>query len=107
MNLSYKCHGYKDMKPKMWTGHITLLSHVPPYEMEVNARGSYFHILFGLHEYGHYLCIPNWNIGMELSGLTDRFWNFERLVNTHPNLSEVDAISITDSLAAVADYLNI
>ena len=44
---------------------------------------------------------------MELSGLTDRFWNFERLVNTHPNLSEVDAISITDSLAAVADYLNI
>lgn len=107
MDLSYQCHGHPDMKPEIWTGHIRLLSQTPPYEMEINTRGSYFHILFGQHKYGHYICIPNWNIGMETAHLTDRFWNLERLVNTYPKLSTIDAVSISDALAAVAEYIKI
>lgn len=107
MVLSYQCHGHQDMFPKTWSGHIRLLRRTPPCEMEINTRGSYFHILFGPHEYGHYICIPNWNIGTEISLLTDRFWNLERLINTYPNLSVVDAISISDALAAAAEYVNI
>lgn len=107
MNLSYQCHGHPGMQPGIWPGHIRLLSHTPPYEMEVNARGSYFHIVFGRHKYGYYICIPNWNIGTEIAHLTDSFWNFERLVDTYPKLSSVDAISISDALVVVAQYINI
>lgn len=105
MELSYQCHGHSGMKPNMWTGQIRLFNTTLPCEMEVNTQGSYFHILCGRHEYGNYICIPNWNIGTELSNLTDSFWNLEHLVNTYPELSMVDAISISDALAAVAEYL--
>ena len=107
MDFSYQCHGYQDMDPKTWTGHIRLLSRTPPCEIEINARGSYFHILFGPHKYGHYICIPNWNIGTEAACLTDRFWNLQRLMDICPKLSAVDAVSIADALAAVAEYVNI
>ncbi len=105
MNIDYQCHGFPTMKQKIWTGNIKILKQMPPYEMEVNARGSYFHIIIGSHKYGNYLCIPNWNIGIELSCLTDNFWIFERLTNTYPKLSTVDAISISDALSNVAKYL--
>lgn len=107
MDFSYQCHGHQNMKPQMWTGHIRLLRLTPPYEMEINTRGSYFHILFGPHKYGHYICIPNWNIGTEIARLSDRFWNLERLMDICPKLSTVDAVSISDALAAVAEYITI
>ena len=105
MGLIYQCTGLSDMKPSRWTGEIRLLRSADPYEMEVAARGSRFHILFGKHQYGNYICIPNWGIGTELSGLSDSFWNLGRLSNTYPELSLVDAVSIVDALAAIEEYI--
>lgn len=107
MKLNYICTGIDDMKPKRWKGCIHLLKTSAPYELEVTARHSSFHILCGKHEYGNYLCIPNWNIGTELAGLSDRFWNFERLTTYYPELSLVDAISITYALVALNEYISI
>lgn len=53
-----------------------------PYEVIVNARGSSFHLIFGKQVNGMFLCIPNWNIGCELSNLFDRDWNMNSLLNT-------------------------
>ena len=53
------------------------------------ARGSNFHLLVGHHAYGNYIGIPKWDIGTELSALSDSFWNLERLSNT--KLKKVDA----------------
>lgn len=107
MELNYICTGTNDMKPKRWEGHINLLKSSVPFELEVTARHSSFHILCGKHEYGNYLCIPNWNIGTELAGFSDRFWNFERLTTYYPELSSVDAISITCALVKLSEYLSI
>lgn len=49
MELDYICNGTVDMKAQKWTGHILLLRSTSPYELEVNARGSSFHILCGEH----------------------------------------------------------
>lgn len=65
MELNYICIGTSDMKPRQWTGHIQILNDSSPYELEVTARHSSFHILCGKHEYGNYVCIPNWNIGTD------------------------------------------
>lgn len=107
MELHYICTGTDHMKPKHWEGYIRLLKNSVPYELEVTARHSSFHILCGKHEYGNYICIPNWNIGTELAGLSDRFWNFERLTTYYPELSPVDAISITCALATLSEYIAI
>lgn len=50
-------------------------------ELDIEANGYRFHALVGSHRDGNFLCIPNWNIGSELAGLDDEFWNEERLRN--------------------------
>ena len=44
-------------------------------KLKINGRGTYFHILAGRHKYGNYLCIPNHDVGCELSDFSDIFWN--------------------------------
>lgn len=105
MKLEYICNGTKGMKPIRWEGHINLLRRKDPYELEVTARSSSFHILCGKHKYGSYICIPNWNIGTELASLSDSFWNFERLTTYYPKLSPVDAISIVDALVKLSEFI--
>lgn len=91
---------------KPWMGEITpiQLEH-EPYEVEVSARGSYFHLLIGHHAYGNYICIPNWNVGTELASLSDSFWNLEQLSST--TLKKVDACSVTYALLELSKYVNI
>lgn len=106
MELDYTCIGTPEMNPLRWSGHIRLLQTAEPYELEVTARDSYFHILCGRHEYGNFICIPNWNIGTELASLSDSFWNRERLTTYYPELSLVDVISIVDSLVMLNEYIS-
>lgn len=73
--------------------------------MEVTARGSSFHLIVGHHKYGTYICIPNWNVGTELASLTDRFWNYERLIN-YTELSIVDAYSIVNALVELRKMID-
>lgn len=88
-----------------WKGEIRMLKESAPYEASISARGSSFHLVFGRHTFGHYLCIPNWEIGTEMSLPADRFWNYERLLQS--GLSQVDASSVADALVAIGKHLNI
>ena len=89
-----------------WNGEIIPIRlEQEPYEVEVSARGSYFHLLVGRHAYGNYICIPNWDIGTELASLSDSFWNLERLSTT--KLKKVDACSVAYALLEVSKYVNI
>lgn len=106
MDLTFECTGSSDMIPESWTGNIRLINYAVPYEMEVTALGSCFHILIGKYRYGNFICIPNWGIGTELSGLGDSFWNYENLSNTYPELSPADISSIVSALAVVERYID-
>lgn len=107
MGTLYTCYGKNNMKPKQWQGEIKAMRlGVNFVELEIDSRGSYFHILVGRHRYGNFICIPNWNIGTEIAEMTDRFWNLERITNYYPKLHKVDAISIVDGLVAVGSILN-
>ena len=106
MIMDYKCDGPPGMEPRHWTGKIRLLKGTDPYEVEASARGSEFHIICGSHRYGNYLCVPNWDIGMELSELDDILWNKGKHMQSCPGLSAVDAISIADAIAAIGKYIS-
>ena len=90
------------MKP--WDGTILPLRLTNPYEVKVTARGSSFHLIVGHHQYGKFICIPNWNIGTELASLTDRFWNYERLT-CYTKIGKVDAYSVVSALVELSKII--
>lgn len=102
--IAYQCQYHSGKRTVRWQGSMEIIRQTPPYEMMVSARGSRFHILFGKHTYGNFLCIPNWNVGCEMAGLSDTFWNLERLTR---QLKKTDATSVVYALAAAKEYLEI
>lgn len=104
--MEYTCTLMDGMRKERWTGELTLLRRTSgQYEAEIRGRGSYFHILAGRHKYGNYLCIPNHDVGCELSDFSDIFWNEERLRSL---MQEVDAVTVAGGLAhlpALADAI--
>ena len=92
---------------RKWEGEIIPVQlSEEPYEVEINARGSCFHVLTGHHQQGRYICIPNWNVGTEMASYKDVFWNREHLVQ-YTKLGKVDASSVACGLAALAEYFEI
>ena len=53
------------------------------------------HILAGRHKYGNYLCVPNHDVGCELSDFSDIFWNEERIGSL---MRKVDAVTVATGL---------
>jgi hypothetical protein len=67
-------------KNESWPVNIRIFSKQGEYyEAGIEGRGSYFHVITGIHAGGRFLCIPNWDIGCELSDLTDTYWNAEKI----------------------------
>lgn len=73
--------------------------------MTVSAHGCSFNIIFGHGICSNYLCIPNWNIGAELSSFDDRFWNREGIRRASADLSDIELNSIVDTVAEVKRYI--
>lgn len=104
MEFKYICEGLPDMNPSSWIGEIIPLLPFDPIDFEVNARGSSFHLILGEHCNGKYFYISNWGIGMDIPDAGERHWNLEHLIEKHPSLQLVDAISIVDALAAIQKH---
>lgn len=64
--ITFTCKG-KGCSTRQWEGSLEILKRGNPCEAELCARGSRFHLIVGRHSYGNYLCIPNWDVGTELS----------------------------------------
>lgn len=104
MTIKYTCRCDYEDESSTWEGIMTPIKLTSPYEATITARGSSFHLVVGTHQYGNYICIPNWNIGTELASLSDRFWNHERLAG-YTGLSETDACSIAYALVELSKIL--
>lgn len=100
--MEYECVQTTGKRTNRWTCTMSLKRSTSPYEIEVSARGSYYHIVFGEHAYGNFLCIPNWDIGCALADLSDLFWNTERLCK---HLNKADALSVAKALFMIKDHL--
>ena len=46
-----------------------------PLEAVIESDGESFHIIYGKHNRGYYLVIPNWNVGCEMSDYKDVMCN--------------------------------
>ena len=70
--MEYMCIDKTGNRAKKWKGNIHLLRREGnSYELEINGRGTYFHAIVGRHCYGNFICIPNHDVGCELSDYSD------------------------------------
>ena len=67
-------------------------------EAYVEGRGSTMTIIIGDYCNGHFLCVPDLDVGCPLADWDDLFWNFERLSRL---LNPVDAITIVAGVATL------
>ena len=100
--ITLTCKG-KGCSSRQWEGSLEILQRGNPCEAELCARGSRFHLIVGKHSYGNYLCIPNWDVGTELSSLADLFWNEERLRH-YSRMKKADACTIVSALKVLAEH---
>ena len=64
------------------------------FEVPVNANGSYFLVIYGKHVNGGFCCIPNRDLGCEMSTPDDTFYNFEKLINAGLNEPDAKAVAL-------------
>lgn len=72
---------------------IKQMTFTEPYEAILEDNGYSYHIICGKHQFGHYLVIPNWNIGCEISYYNDFFWNKESISETELDDMQAEAIA--------------
>lgn len=84
-----------------WKGKIILYSVSEELtEAKFIARGSAFDVLLGRMQFGTFLCIPNWQVGVSLAPLNNVFHNRE-ILEGKGSLCPVDAISVAYGLRAL------
>lgn len=90
---------YEDSEVFQKEGYIEPINiEKEPYEAIVQAEGYSFHILFGSQCNGHFLCIPDWQKGCELSYLDDVFWNMESILGKTESIGYENATAIAYAL---------
>ena len=52
------------------------------FETNISANGYSHLVIYGKHINGYFCCIPDWNVGCEMSDPNDTFWNYESLCKT-------------------------
>lgn len=63
------------------------------FEVAFDANGYHFLVIYGRHENGGFCCIPNWNIGCEMSDTADIFYNYEKLIDAGFDLDNAKAVA--------------
>ena len=102
--MEYQCTLTRGKRKEHWLGEIQLISYSGSfYEAEITGRGTYFHVIVGKHRYGNYICIPNHDVGSELSGFRDLFWNTERLSKKK---KKVDAVTVAHGLCHLEELIH-
>ena len=103
--MEYQCTLIRGKRKERWQGEIRLIHYSDTcYEAEITGRGTYFHVIAGKHRYGNYICIPNHDVGSELSQFRDLFWNTERLSGL---IKKVDAVTVAYGLCRLEELIHL
>lgn len=93
--VPFRCHEKIGKKPEYWNDWVTkLTNHGSPYEIQIESRSG-FVFLVGKYINGGFISIPTYNVGSDLAGYNDYFWNNERLSAI---MNRVDAATVAEAL---------
>lgn len=72
-----------------------------PLEAIVESDGESFHIIYGKHNRGFYLVIPNWNVGCEMSDYKDIMWNRQAI--SRAGISRKQSLNIAQRIKELCE----
>ena len=106
--VTYPSNDYSsNSEVKMLEGNIEPINlSTEPYEMNINALGWSYHVIFGSQINGHFLCIPNWDIGCELAAYDDISWNLNSLLKENSKINYQGASAVLYALKYFKTYLH-
>jgi hypothetical protein len=91
----------KNNRKEQWVGEVTSINSYGGYvEIFISSRSS-IRVICGRGQYGHWVCIPDYQAGCALSYPSDTFYNTERLTRAMKN--KVDAITVAEALKLLGD----
>lgn len=103
--MKLKCHdrkaGSRDENEWIISVEIQRRTHTG-FEARIIDGAWMYYIVAGKFQYGYYLCIPGWNIGVELSTYKDVFWNLESLSKV---MKRRGAISIISAIKHISETI--
>ena len=101
--MNFTCIHRTSRRIQKWEGTIRLIDQNEKFiEAAITGRGSYFHVITGPQINGNFICIPNYEVGNELSTYEDVFWNKERLSR---NMGIIDATTVATGLKYIQEIL--
>lgn len=98
--IRFECCDKSGKKFEHWSGIITrMINHGSHYEIYIESRSGFIFIV-GKYVNGGFISIPAFNVGSDLAGYGDYFWNKERLVSL---MNRVDAITVAEALRTLGN----
>lgn len=102
--MNYSCDTMTENGRLRWDCTVDLIDQHDSFcEALIEGKGSSFHVIAGPQINGHFLCIPNWQIGCELGRLGDVFWNSEQLMR---HLNRIDTRTVAVGLSHLQDIVD-
>lgn len=63
------------------------------FEVDFDANGSHFLVIYGKHGNGGFCCLPNWGISCEAGDPQDVFYNTEKLSGAGLTWNDAEAVA--------------
>ncbi|HAG69757.1 MAG TPA: hypothetical protein DCL38_07265 [Lachnospiraceae bacterium] len=101
--MNFMCMMKAGTRNYQWPGRARLVNRGNPCEAIVEADGWSYHFILGHYDGGYYLCIPDWNIGVDLAYPTDLFWNRDSMIRS--GLSKRKTETFVQALLVLSEYL--
>lgn len=104
MQYKFLCRYLPDKRMKNWSIEVYPVWPFDTKEYEVRAKNHTFFVIVDQYYQGMYVCIPNWDIVMEIVDEDDYDNNYSELSKKYPQISKVDRISIVNALSIIKHY---
>lgn len=96
-SITYTCADLSQKTKQQWSGSIIINDlETNSMDIEINARGCNFHVIIFKHCIGKCLCIPNWNICLDIGPIGETYWIWEKLIES--GLCNIDSSSVACAL---------
>lgn len=102
--MKFECVWKKGKKQKRWMATVDYIhDHGRFCEVFINSRST-IRLIIGYGKWGNFVCVPDWNVGTELSDFRDLFWNSEKLCSLMGNVDGITAATVIKGLSDIIEH---
>ncbi len=99
--IPFRCREKIGHTTEEWDGYVkSVYNHGSHYEIYIQSRSGFI-VIVGPYQCGGFISIPAFQIGCDLAGYSDYFWNKEHLAAI---MNPVDAATVAEALRTLSQH---